>query len=157
MPTEVAVRPATAADVPFLVDCQLAMARETEGLELDPAVLAQGVDAVFRDPRKGCYWLAGAPEDEDRLAGCLLTTYEWSDWRNRTVLWVQSVYVVPAARGQGVFRQLYEHLRSMVEGRPDLAGIRLYVDRRNAAAQYTYERLGMSREHYDLYEWLKPA
>jgi len=33
--------------------------------------------------------------------------------------------------------------------------VRLYVDKRNAAAQRVYERLGMTREHYDLFEWLK--
>ena len=59
-------------------------------------------------------------------------------------------------RGCGVYRSHYENLKRTVEGSPEHAGIRLYVDRRSEAAQRTYERLGMTREHYDLYEWLKP-
>jgi ribosomal protein S18 acetylase RimI-like enzyme len=147
------VRPATPADVPVLTDFQLRLGRETESLELDPAVLREGVAGVFADPRRGRYWVA---EAEGRVVGCLLTTFEWSDWRAGTVVWVQSVYVDPAARRRGVYRRLYERLRQDVEASPDLKGIRLYVDRTNAAAQRTYERLGMSREHYEMYEWLKP-
>jgi ribosomal protein S18 acetylase RimI-like enzyme len=146
------VRPATPADVPALIDFQLRLGRESESLELDPAVLREGVAGVFADPRRGRYWVAEAVE---RVVGCLLTTFEWSDWRAGTIVWVQSVYVDPAARRRGVYRRLYERLRQDVEASPDLKGIRLYVDRTNAAAQRTYERLGMSREHYEMYEWLK--
>jgi GNAT superfamily N-acetyltransferase len=150
------VRPALPEEAPILIDFQLRMARETEGLELDPEILARGVHAVFADPMKGRYWVAVAAAGGGRIAGCLLTTYEWSDWRNGTILWIQSVYVLPEERGRGVYRFLYENLKRTVLGSPDLAGIRLYVDHRNETAQRAYERLGMSREHYDLYEWLKP-
>jgi GNAT superfamily N-acetyltransferase len=148
------IRPA--ADIPgdleTIADFQLRMARETEGLELDPGTVIRGVAAVLADPAKGSYWVA---EREGRVVGSLLTTFEWSDWRNGTVLWIQSVYVVPGERGRGVYRALYEHLRHRVEDDPGLKGLRLYVDRRNAAAQEVYERLGMTREHYELFEWLK--
>ena len=146
-------RPATPADVPVLIDFQLRLGRESESLELDAAVLREGVAGVFADPRRGRYWVA---EAEERVVGCLLTTFEWSDWRAGQIVWVQSVYVDPAARRRGVYRRLYERLRQNVEASPGLKGIRLYVDRTNTAAQRTYERLGMSREHYEMYEWLKP-
>lgn len=151
------VRPAVAADASILVELQLRMARETEGLELDPETLGRGVRAVFADPRKGRYWVAESADTPGHIAGGLLTTEEWSDWRNGVVLWVQSVYVAPEARGRGVYRHLYGHLRRTVEADPGLVGIRLYVDKRNLGAQRVYERLGMTREHYDLYEWLKPS
>lgn len=128
------------------------MARETEGMELDLPTVTRGVEAVFDDPAKGQYWVA---ESDGRVVGSLLTTYEWSDWRNGTVIWIQSVYVLPEMRGSGVYRRLYEHLRERVAASPALMGIRLYVDRRNAAAQRVYERLGMSREHYETFEWMK--
>jgi len=128
------------------------MARETEGMELDLPTVTRGVQAVFDDDSKGQYWVA---ESEGRVVGSLLTTYEWSDWRDGTMLWIQSVYVPPEMRGSGVYRGLYEHLRERVRSSPDLMGIRLYVDRRNAAAQRVYERLGMSREHYEMFEWMK--
>jgi GNAT superfamily N-acetyltransferase len=146
------IRPGEPGDAETIVDFQLRMARETEGIELDPGTVLRGVAAVLADPAKGSYWLA---ERDGHVVGSLLTTFEWSDWRNGMVLWIQSVYVLPGERGRGVYRALYEHLKRGVEDNPDLKGLRLYVDRRNVAAQQVYERLGMTREHYELFEWLK--
>jgi ribosomal protein S18 acetylase RimI-like enzyme len=146
------VRAARPEDAPAIVDCQLRMARETEGLELDRDTLTRGVEAVFADPRKGSYWVA---ERGGRVLGSLLTTFEWSDWRNGIILWIQSVYVLPEERGRGIYRALYENLRRRVAADPGLKGLRLYVDRRNLAAQRVYERLGMTRDHYETFEWLK--
>lgn len=91
------------------------------------------------------------------IVGCLLVTPEWSDWRAGTWWWIQSVYVVPEARGRGVYRALYEHVRGRVEEDPGLLGLRLYVDRGNRGAQAAYEQLGMSRDHYDQFFWQKGA
>ena len=38
---------------------------------------------------------------------------------------------------------------------PALAGLRLYVEKANHAAHQVYRAMGMSPDHYDLYEWLK--
>ncbi|HEX4965205.1 MAG TPA: GNAT family N-acetyltransferase [Thermoanaerobaculia bacterium] len=146
------IRAGRIGDAATLVDFQLRMARETEDLELDHDTVVRGVAAVLADPGKGSYWLAERPGE---VVGSLLTTFEWSDWRDGMVLWIQSVYVVPAERGRGVYRALYEGLKRRVEDDPSLKGLRLYVDRRNTAAQRVYERLGMTREHYELFEWLK--
>jgi GNAT superfamily N-acetyltransferase len=146
------LRPAWPEEADLLIEFQLLLARETESLELDRAALGRGVRAVFDDPGLGEYWVA---ELDGTVAACLLVTREWSDWRNGTVLWIQGVYVVPESRGRGIYRALYEQLRRRVEATPDLKGIRLYVDLRNRRARATYERLGMTHEHYALYEWLK--
>jgi ribosomal protein S18 acetylase RimI-like enzyme len=148
----ISIRPGLLFDVSTIADFQVRMARETESLDLDPGVVELGVSAVFDDPGKGKYWLA---EMDGAVVGCLLTVPEWSDWRNGTVLWIHSVYVVPSARGQGVYRALYRHLVEMVQSAPELRGLRLYVDKQNHAAQKVYTSLGMSSEHYHLYEWLK--
>ena len=148
----VLIREARPEDAPVIVDFQIRMARATEELELDFDTVTRGVAAVFADPAKGTYWVA---EADGRVIGSLLTTFEWSDWRNGTVLWIQSVYVLPAWRRRGIYRMLYEHLRRQVERSPGLRGLRLYVDQRNTAAQQVYERLGMTKEHYQMYEWLK--
>jgi ribosomal protein S18 acetylase RimI-like enzyme len=150
---EILIRSARPEDAPLIVDFQLRMARETEDLELDLATVTAGVEAVFADPRKAAYYVA---ERGGQVIGGLMTTFEWSDWRNGVILWIQSVYVIAEERGRGIYRALYEHLKRRVEEDPGLKGIRLYVDKRNAAAQAVYERLGMSREHYDTFEWLKP-
>lgn len=146
------VRRATPDELELIVDFQMRMAVESESLALDRATLAAGVRAVLDGKVPAEYWIA---ETEDGPVGMLMTVPEWSDWRNGTVLWVHSVYVRPEARRQGVFSALYDHFRRQVERNPELVGIRLYVDRSNAPAQRVYESLGMTREHYYLYEWLK--
>ena len=149
----VAVRRANRDDLRFIVDAQMAMAVESEGAELDHATLTEGVRAVLEDRVHAEYWLA---EEDDGPVGMLMTVTEWSDWRNGTVLWIHSVYVVPEARRRGVYSALYVHLRDQVERSDELVGLRLYVDKRNEPAQRVYEALGMTRDHYHLYEWLKP-
>ena len=146
------IRPGRREDADTIADFQIRMALESEGLELDRATVARGVQAVFDDPAKGTYWIACEGE---KPVGVLLAIPEWSDWRNATVLWIHSLYVVPEARRRGVFKALYENLKAQVETSPDLAGLRLYVDKANHHAQGAYEALGMTREHYHLYEWLK--
>lgn len=150
--SEILIRPGLLFDIDIIADFQIKMALETENLKLDPATVGQGVSAVFDDPSKGKYWVA---EHKGEVIGCLLTVPEWSDWRNGTVLWIHSVYVLPSHRKRGVFRTLYTHLRQMVATSEDLRGLRLYVEKSNIAAQKVYESLGMSGEHYHLYEWLK--
>jgi GNAT superfamily N-acetyltransferase len=146
------IRKATPEDALTIVAFQQAMARETEGLQLDGTVLRKGVKAVFDDPSKGSYYVA---EREGEVIASLLTTYEWSDWRNGTVLWIQSVYVTPEARQKGVYSAMYNHIRSMVEQREELKGIRLYAEKTNQTAHLVYKKAGMSADHYLLYEWLK--
>jgi len=146
------VRPGRPQDADTIARFQVEMARETEGMCLDEATVAAGVRAVFADPRKGQYWVA---EAHGRVVGSLLVTTEWSDWRNGTVWWVQSLYVRPEQRRSGAFRALYEHLRALVEADDELLGIRLYVAAGNAAAQRAYEAMGMDGARYRLYEWLK--
>jgi len=146
------VREATEQDIPSLLDFQLKMALETENITLEISSLTMGVHRLFKDPTKGRYYVA---EDRNEVVGCLMTTYEWSDWRNGTVLWIQSVYVEKKHRGQGVYKEMYNHIQQLVETDPDLKGIRLYVDKTNATAQQTYKKIGMNGEHYTVYEWMK--
>jgi len=145
-------RPATLADASTIVDFQLRMAIETENVTLDPAICRAGVAAVFANPALGCYHVA---EENDRLLASTLLTYEWSDWRNGVVWWIQSVYVPPSDRQRGIFAGLYRYLQSMAEADPLVRGMRLYVDLRNTPAQEVYTRLGMNGEHYRVFEWMK--
>lgn len=152
MKIAVTFREARHGDAGAIINFQIAMARETEELELDRDVLTRGVEGVFADPSRGRYFVA---ESDGRVVGSLLITYEWSDWRNGTVWWIQSVFVIPEMRGQGIYAGLYEYVQSMVNADPSIRGIRLYVDRRNVGAQKVYTRLGMNGEHYSVFEWMK--
>jgi ribosomal protein S18 acetylase RimI-like enzyme len=146
------VREATQDDARIIAGFQLAMASETEQLMLDPDVVDKGVNAVFDDPGRGKYYVT---EINGEVIGSLMTTYEWSDWRNGTVLWIQSVYVLSHFRRKGAYRKMYLFLQEKVKADPHLRGIRLYVDKSNVRAQNTYLNLGMNAEHYQTFEWMK--
>ncbi len=146
------IRRAKREDVDAIIHFQVSMARETEGLELDEKVLRKGVEALFTDESRGGYFVA---ELANQVVGSLMLTFEWSDWRNSMVWWIQSVYVSPEFRKRGVYGGLYRHVKALAEADPGIAGIRLYVDRRNTLAQEVYQRLGMNGEHYQVFEWMK--
>lgn len=149
---EIIYRLGTRADAEAIVSFQIAMAKETEEVDLDPVVCAAGVQAVFDRADRGQYFVA---EQSGAVIASLMITYEWSDWRNGNVWWIQSVYVTPAARQQGIYAGLYAHIKNIVEQDKNLRGIRLYVDERNTRAQEVYTRLGMNGEHYRVFEWMK--
>ncbi len=139
------IREATGEDLEFIVAANWALASESERQHLDPTLLRPGVRTVLDDPTLGRYYLA---EIDGKVVGQLMTTTEWSDWRNGLFLWIQSVYVLDEYRGAGVFRALYDHLSGMAASDTRICGIRLYVDRSNARAQEVYARLGMHRTNY---------
>ncbi len=143
------VREARRQDMDMIVSFNAAMALETEKKELDLNILRSGVNAVLDDPRKGVYFIATIGSE---IAGQLMITTEWSDWRNGTFWWIQSVYVGSAFRRQGVYRRLHDHVLNRARRNEGVCGVRLYVDKSNQAAQSTYRTLGMSPTHYDLYE-----
>jgi len=147
------IRLANPEEADFIASGQLAMALETENIKLDSDIVSQGVMAVFDDPGKGFYLLA---QSAGINCGCLLITPEWSDWRNSWVWWIQSVYVLPAYRKEGVFGTMYDYIRQLVLQRQDVSGIRLYVDNTNQRAREVYTRIGMNGEHYRTFEWMKP-
>lgn len=136
----------------IIVNYQVQMAKETEDMDLDKEIVTRGVSAVFNDLSKGQYYVA---TKDGECVGSLLTVPEWSDWRCREVTWIHSVFIIPSMRGKKVFKEMYEYLKSEVLKSDDLAGLRLYVDKSNTKAQKVYQKIGMSNEHYELYEWLK--
>src|SRR5438552_19056552 len=140
----VSIRDAAAHDAATVVDFQLAMARETEEVGLDRDVVTHGVKAVFDDRSRGRYFVA---EQDGRVVASLLITYEWSDWRNGVVWWIQSVYVRPDMRKQRVYTGLYDHVRRSAEKTDSVKGIRPYVDRRNTDAQAVHRRPRMNGDH----------
>jgi ribosomal protein S18 acetylase RimI-like enzyme len=148
----ISIRKATITDIPVLIDFQQRLAQETENVKLDAAVLEKGLNALFQDPAKGVYYVA---EEGSEVIACHLITYEWSEWRNGMVWWMQSVYVKENHRGKNVFRILYNNIIDLIRKDPGLLGLRLYVDKSNARAQKVYETIGMNGEHYTVFEWMK--
>ena len=143
------IREAGKADLDTIVDFNCRLAAETEGKTLDRHRVRDGVAALLADAGKGRYWLA---ELDGEPAGQLMITREWSDWRNGTFWWIQSVYVRDAARGTGVFSALYRHVETLARNDPGICGIRLYVERGNERAQRTYAALGLVGGAYRVME-----
>ncbi len=143
------LRRAGLADAPVIVEFNCLLALESEGKTLDPAVLTPGVAAGLADPRKSLYFVA---EDGGRIVGQVMVTFEWSDWRNGWMWWIQSVYVRPEHRGRGVFRALFDHVHRTAVADPEVIGLRLYVEEANHRAQEIYQHLGLGRTGYFVLE-----
>ena len=139
------IREAVASDAATIARNNALLAIESEGTRLAPEIAGPGAEAMFADRSRGRYWLA---EAGGTIVGQLMLTYEWSDWRNGMVWWIQSVYVQGDYRRRGVFSALYRHVESLARKDPEVCGLRLYVERDNAHAQQTYESLGMHTTGY---------
>lgn len=139
------IRDATPDDAPVIAAFNSQLAEETEGGPLDAAIIGPGVARILGDDSLGRYWVA---ERDGGIVGQIMVTREWSDWRNGTLWWLQSVYVHPDHRRDGVFTALYRHVETLARETPDVVGIRLYVEKDNARAQRTYVKLGMMMTDY---------
>ncbi len=147
----ISIRDATSHDIRAVVEFNAALARETEGKELDLSILQQGVKAVVNNSDLGFYLIA-EDRSSKKVIGQLLITYEWSDWRNAVFWWVQSVYVHESCRRQGVFRKLYDSVMTEARTRKAVAGVRLYVEEGNHLAQEVYQHMGLHPAGYHVYE-----
>ncbi len=143
------IRPAEIKDADSIIEFNAAMGKETEGILLNMDILKRGVNSLLTDQNKGFYLVA---EIEKKIVGQLMITYEWSDWRCGFFWWIQSVYVLPEYRQQGVFRNLYQHVKDLASGDQNVCGLRLYVEQNNADAKKAYEKLGMTKSHYEMFE-----
>ena len=141
-------RRATIEDLQYLIHGNRSIAQETEGVVLSEIKLRPGVAAVLEDEHKGIYWVATR---EEEIIGQMLVTYEWSDWRNGQIWWIQSVYVWPDARRQGVFGALLEQVTNEAIAN-SVVELRLYADTTNQKAHSTYLRQGFKTGHYQVFE-----
>lgn len=143
------IRPACLDDLPVIVEHNQRLAWETESKKLDQVVLTDGVRRLLGDASKGRYFVAVA---EEQLIGQIMLTYEWSDWRNGTIWWIQSVYVRQEFRRRGVYRALHSHVLDQARRVQDVVALRLYVEDANQAGQATYLSLGMKPAGYRVFE-----
>lgn len=150
----VSIRLATPADEDIVAEFNRRLAAESENKQLDPETVRLGVREILGNPRRGRYFVACVGE---RVVGQMMHTFEWSDWRNGEIWWLQSVYVHPDFRRRGVFGALLGHIQSEAACSPHVVGLRLYVEEHNAVARAAYERSGMRLAGYAVMEWSKPV
>lgn len=146
------IRKARFEDWERIVNFNLQMAKETEGKILDENVVREGVKAVLGNRLRGFYLLAESDEGANIIAGQLMITFEWSDWRNSNIWWIQSVYVDKKFRNKKVFSQLFNTVAEMALSEKSVGRLRLYVREDNNSAKQVYELLGMTKTPYEIYE-----
>ena len=81
-----------------------------------------------------------------------MITFEWSDWRNGELWWLQSVFVDTEYRRRGVFTGLYRHIEKLARANDLVRGLRLYVEEGNGPGKDVYSHLGMTHAGYQVYE-----
>ena len=148
MPSETNIREANKGDLTILVQNNQALAEETEALLLDKDVLREGIEQALK--REECHYFVAVIGE--KVVGQTMITYEWSDWRNGIIWWIQSVYVLPAHRKQGIFGVLFKHIQNLAKVNPQVKALRLYVMHNNNAGQDTYQSLGMNDSGYIVFE-----
>ena len=146
---EIEIRHANIADIDDIILFNKEMAWETEKKVLDIQTLSSGVRQVLENNAEAFYLVATV--NSSKIAGSLMVTKEWSDWRNAFIWWIQSVYVLPEFRRKGIYDSLYKKAKDL--GRDSkCCAFRLYVEENNSTAQKTYFALGMKKLHYFVYE-----
>ena len=150
--TKTNIRKALNKDIDVIARYNYNLAYETENKILNMNILTKGVEAIIKDENKGIYHVC---EINGEVVGQIMYTFEWSDWRNGTFLWIQSVYVNKEFRGMGVFKALYKFIRDIADNDNNICGIRLYVEKENTIAKKTYKNIGMKECNYYIYEYDK--
>jgi ribosomal protein S18 acetylase RimI-like enzyme len=149
MSQKITTRIGNLEDADTIADFNIALAQETEHIQLNPLTVTRGVRSLLENPHYGFYVVA---ERDGIILGCLMITYEWSDWRNGILWWIESVYVRPENRLQGILKKLFTFLREKAKQQGNVCGFRLYVEKNNQNARIGYERVGMKKTNYDMYE-----
>ncbi|MZG54125.1 MAG: GNAT family N-acetyltransferase [Nitrospinae bacterium] len=148
MSIKLIIREASASDITVLAQNNQALALETENLQLNSETILAGVSNALE--KEDCHYFVAELNGE--VAGQTMITYEWSDWRNGVMWWIQSVYVRPEHRKKGLFRALFNHIESLARNDPEVKALRLYVMENNPSGKNTYKNLGMEDSGYIVYE-----
>jgi len=132
------IRTATRADVPTIlrfVQELAAFEREPDAVEATESMLA---DALF-GPRPAAE--AVIAEEAGEALGFALFFHNFSTWKGRRGLYLEDLYVTPAARGKGVGGALLRHLAALAVER-GCARFEWAVLDWNADAIAVYRRMG---------------
>ncbi|QPJ63144.1 MAG: GNAT family N-acetyltransferase [Candidatus Nitronauta litoralis] len=146
---EIKIRIGCKNDAAVLAEFNQLLAKETEGKELDNSTIMAGVVGGLERPERCQYFVA---ESRGQVIGQAMITYEWSDWRNGELWWLQSVYVQRDYRRQGVFTGIYRYIESLARKNESVRGLRLYVEEENSPGRKVYSHLGMKHAGYHVYE-----
>jgi GNAT superfamily N-acetyltransferase len=142
------VRKASLNDAETIAHHNLLLAKESENQTLSPKTVLKGVRSLLSDETKGFYLVA---VDENMIIGQVMITFEWSDWRNQMIWWIQSVYVQKDHRHKGVFTQLIEEVKKQAK-KENIDVLRLYVFSENSQAIKVYQKQNWKKEPYYIFQ-----
>jgi GNAT superfamily N-acetyltransferase len=142
------IRKATLNDAESITTQNILLAKESEEISLSYENVFLGVKSLLSDEKKGFYVVA---EENKKIIGQLMITFEWSDWRNTTIWWIQSVYVHRQWRTKGVFSQLFDYIRQQAL-HAQVQILRLYTHEHNTIAQKVYQHIGMEKQPYVFFQ-----
>jgi len=142
------VRKAVLSDAEVIAENNVLLARESEGEQLSFDMVLDGVKSVLLDDNKGFYLVA---EQKNSIVGQLMITFEWSDWRNQMIWWLQSVYVKKPYRDSGVFTCLLQEIKKQAKHQ-NVSILRLYVFNQNEEAIKVYRKQGWKKGLYMVFQ-----
>ena len=142
------IRKAILGDAEAIATQNILLAKESEQLILYVKTVFAGVNALLSDKKKGFYIVA---EEDNEIIGQMMITFEWSDWRNANIWWIQSVYVQKKWRKKKIFTKLFDYIQQQA-CQHHVSILRLYTYESNTVAQAVYQQIGMQKEPYMFYQ-----
>lgn len=142
------IRLADYYDAEQIANNNILLAKESENIKISNYTVLAGVKELLKDSLKGFYVVA---LEENEIIGQLMVTFEWSDWRNTNIWWLQSVYVKKDYRRKGIFKHLIKEIKKMAK-KNNIQIIRLYVYNKNIAAKEVYKKVKMEKKSYEIFE-----
>jgi len=141
------VRRAGPSDLEQLVSFTAEEFREAERTASAPESIPHGVKAALEDDALGMYWILVM--DNSKVIGSVSVVKEWSDWHAGYYWWIQSMYIKPEHRGQGLMEKLLDAVKTAAKER-DALDLRLYVHKLNAQAIKAYKKSGFCDSDYQI-------
>lgn len=135
-------------DVKDIAKNNCLLAKESENIDISYETTLSGVKKIVSDSSKGFYLVA---IENNVIIGQLMITFEWSDWRNKNIWWIQSVYVIKKNRKSGVLKQMITYIKDEAK-RNNVDTLRLYVFESNINAIRSYKKIGMTQEPYYIFK-----
>ncbi|MEN2787636.1 GNAT family N-acetyltransferase [Sphingomonas qilianensis] len=134
----ITIRPATSDDVGTI----LGFVRELATFEREPEAVT-ATEAMMHDALFGAHPAAEAliAEQHGTRIGMAVFYHNFSTWTGQRGIWLDDLYVTPAARGSGAGRALLTHLAGIAVDR-DCARFEWWVLDWNTRAIEFYQKVG---------------
>jgi ribosomal protein S18 acetylase RimI-like enzyme len=142
------IRKAIIDDAESIAKNNVVLANESESQKISYETTLNGVKSLINNPNRGFYIVA---ENNSNIIGQLMITFEWSDWQNKNIWWLQSIYVKDIFRYKGVFKKLLQQIKKLALEN-DVSLLRLYVFKENKSAINVYKKLGFKKSFYHFFE-----